>query len=131
MFGRRKKKASGRLGAFLDEGSEIEGKYTCTGTVMLDARLRGELSAQDKLVIGEQGVVHASVTAATVVVHGEVVGDVTAAERVELKKTARVTGDIEAPIIVMEEGAVHDGACRMAKAKAAGPSHPAVLPLPA
>jgi cytoskeletal protein CcmA (bactofilin family) len=132
MFGRRKKKdTSGRLGAFLDEGSEIEGKYTCSGTVMLAARLRGELTAKDKLVIGEQGVVHASVTAATVVVHGEVVGDVTAAERVELKKTARVTGDIEAPIIVMEEGAVHDGACRMAKARSAGPSHPVVVPLQA
>ena len=114
MWGRRKKKSrSARVGAFLDEGSEIEGRYVCTGTVMLDARLRGELSAQDTLLIGEQGVVHATVKATTVVVRGEVVGDVTASERVELKKTARVTGDIAAPVVVMEEGAVHDGACRM------------------
>ena len=113
MWGRRKKRSRGRLGAFLDEGSEIEGRYACTGTVQLDARLRGELSAQDTLLIGEHGVVHATVKAATVVVRGEVVGDVTATERVELKKTARVIGDIEAPVVVMEEGAVHDGACRM------------------
>src|SRR5262245_51239777 len=117
MFGRRKtKSATGHLGAFLDENSEIEGKYTCSGTVVFDARLRGELTSKDKLIIGEHGVVHASVTAAIVVIHGEVVGEVIA-ERVELKKTARVRGDIEAPVILMEEGAVHHGECRMAKAE--------------
>ena len=52
-------------------------------------------------------------TGTTIVVRGEVVGDVTASERVELKKTARVTGNIEAPVVIMEEGAVHDGTCRM------------------
>ena len=132
MFGRRKKKASsGRLGAFLDEGSEIEGRYTCSGTVMFDARLRGELTAKDTLVIGERGVVHASLTATAVVVHGEVVGDVTATERVELKKTARVTGDIEAPVVVMEEGAIHDGECRMTKARSAASSDQVVVAMEA
>jgi cytoskeletal protein CcmA (bactofilin family) len=128
MWGRRKKKAArNRVGAFLDEGSEIEGRYACSGTVVLDARLRGELSAQDALVIGEHGVVHATVRAASVVVRGEVVGDVTASERVELKKTARVTGDIEAPVVVMEEGAVHDGACRMTAAKPAEAAAPVAI----
>jgi cytoskeletal protein CcmA (bactofilin family) len=126
MWGRRKKKR-GQVSAFLDDGSEIEGRYTCSGTVMLDARLRGELSAQDALLIGEHGVVHATVTAATVVVRGEVVGDVTASERVELKKTARVTGDITAPVVVMEEGAVHDGVCRMTAATPAEASPPVAI----
>jgi cytoskeletal protein CcmA (bactofilin family) len=121
MWGRRKNKArrANRLGAFLDEGSEIEGTYTCSGTVMLDAKLRGEVRATDTLVIGEQSVVHATITATTLIVHGEVVGTVTASARIELKKTARITGDIEAPVIVMEEGAVHDGHCRMTVAKSA------------
>ena len=129
MWGRRRNKlARGRIGAFLDEGSEIEGRYACAGTVQLDARVRGELSARDTLLIGEHGVVHATVKGTTIVVRGEVVGDVTASERVELKKTARVTGDIEAPLVVMEEGAVHDGACRMTTAKLADTSLPMVVP---
>ena len=122
MWGNRKGRARGRrgrLGAFLDEGSEIEGKYTCTGTVMLDAKLRGEITAKDTLIIGDRGVVHATVQAATVVVHGEVVGNVTASERVELKGSARVTGDVEAPVISVEAGAVLEGHCRMAKPKPA------------
>ena len=35
-------RARRRFGAFLDEGSEMEGKYTCTGTVVIDAKFTGE-----------------------------------------------------------------------------------------
>jgi cytoskeletal protein CcmA (bactofilin family) len=134
MWGRRKDKAGrvpSRLGAFLDEGSEIEGTYTCSGMVMLHANLRGEIRANDTLVIGEQAVVHATVQAATLVVHGEVVGKMTASERLELRATARVTGDIEAPVIVMEEGALHDGHCRMTKVQPAATAHSVVVQLKA
>lgn len=133
MWGTRKGRAPGmgRLGAFLDEGSEFEGKYTCTGSVVLDAKFQGEITSQETLVIGERGVVHATVQAATLVVRGEVIGNVTASERVELKGSARVTGDIEAPIIVMEEGAVHDGHCRMAKARPAAAPLAVVVPIKA
>jgi cytoskeletal protein CcmA (bactofilin family) len=119
MWGRRNDpmgRVPGRLGAFLDGDSAIEGTYTCSGTVVLDGKVRGEIRASDTLVIGAQAVVHATVQAATLVVHGEVVGRVTASERIELRATARVTGDIETPLLVMEEGAIHDGHCRMTKA---------------
>ena len=130
----RSRKENGRskrsgLGAFLDEGSEIEGRYTCTGTVMLDATLRGEVTAKDTLIIGERGVVEATVRAAVLVVRGQVIGNVTASERVELKGSARVTGDVEAPVVVMEPGAVLDGQCRMTKEKPAEPTLSLVVPM--
>src|SRR6266542_3864015 len=74
------------LTAFIDEGSEIEGKYSFTGTVLIN---------------------------------GEVVGNVCASERVELRGTARVCGDVEAPIVVVEEGVLFDGHCRMTKTRSA------------
>ena len=46
MFGDRNGKVRG-LGAFLDENSEIEGKYRCAGTVMLDAKFSGEIMSND------------------------------------------------------------------------------------
>ena len=64
---------------------------------------------------GVSGLDHAAVHAETLIVRGELVGTVTASERVELTPTARVIGDIEAPVILMEAGAVHDGHSRMAK----------------
>jgi cytoskeletal protein CcmA (bactofilin family) len=129
MWGKRTGKAPGRIGAFLDEGSEIEGKYTCAGMVMLDAKFSGEITSKDTLVIGERSAVRATVRTAVLVVHGEVVGNVTASERVELKSSARVTGDVEAPVIVMEKGAVLDGHCRMTKAKPAEAPHGVVIPI--
>jgi len=104
-----------RVGAFLDDGNEIVGKYTCSGTVMLDARLRGEITANDTLVIGDHGVVEATVRAVVLVIRGKLIGRAMASERVELKSSARVTGDVEAPVIVVEEGAVLDGQRRTTK----------------
>jgi len=123
MWGKR----NGRVGAFLDDGSEIEGKYHCAGTVMLDAKLRGEIMAKDTLIIGEHAVVEAAVEATILVVHGTIIGNVTATERVELKRSARITGDVEAPVIAMEPGAVLDGHCRMTKAKEADAPHSGVV----
>jgi cytoskeletal protein CcmA (bactofilin family) len=134
MWGSRKGDGGwslGRIGAFLDQNSEIEGKYTCSGTVMLDAKIKGEITSRDTLIIGAQGSVHATVRGVNVVVRGELVGRITATERVELKAGARVTGDIEAPVIVVEEGAVLDGHCRMGKGRAADGPLSLVVPMKA
>ena len=106
---------TGNLAAFIDEGSAIEGKYTFTGTVMMNGKLSGEIHTEDTLIIGEKGVVNATVRAGTVVVSGELVGNVLASERVELRGTARVFGDVEAPVVVVEEGVLFEGHCRMSK----------------
>jgi cytoskeletal protein CcmA (bactofilin family) len=117
MF-KRKRKPVGRNGltAFIDEGSEIEGRYTFSGTVMLNGRFKGEISTTDTLIIGDKGVMNGDVRAGQVLISGEVVGNVSAAERVELKRTARVFGDVEAPVVVVEEGVLFEGHCRMTKA---------------
>jgi len=117
MF-KRKRKLVGVNGltAFIDEGSEIEGRYTFSGTVMLNGRFKGEISTTDTLIIGDKGVMNGDVRAGQVLISGEVVGNVSAAERVELKRTARVFGDVEAPVVVVEEGVLFEGHCRMTKA---------------
>ena len=103
------------LTAFIDEGSEIEGKYTFRGTVMLNGKFSGEIVSSDTLIIGEKGAVHANVRAGIVFINGEVVGNVQATERVELRGSARVYGDVEAPVVVLEEGVLFEGNCKMTK----------------
>ena len=110
---------SGDLTAFIDEGSQIEGKYTFNGTVMLNGHFSGEIHTNDTLIIGEKGVVNASIRAGAVVISGEVVGNVLASERVELRGSARVFGDVEAPVVVVEEGVLFEGHCKMTKSKPA------------
>src|SRR3990172_10545904 len=106
--------------AFIDEGSEIEGKYTFSGTLMLNGRLRGEIVSNDRLIVGEKGIVNASIRAGVVLVEGEVVGNINASERVELRGKARVYGDIEAPVVAVEAGGLFEGHCRMTKARPGG-----------
>ena len=117
MF-KRKRKSAGRAGltAFIDEGSEIEGRYTFSGTVMLNGRFKGEISTTDTLIIGDKGVMNGDIRAGQVLISGEVVGNVSATERVELKRTGRVFGDVETPVVVVEEGVLFEGHCRMTKA---------------
>jgi cytoskeletal protein CcmA (bactofilin family) len=112
------------LSAYIDEASEIEGKYTFGGTVMLNGKLTGEVWSDDTLIIGEKGVVNASVRAGIVLVSGEVRGNILGTERVELRGTARVYGDVEAPVIVVEEGVLFEGHCRMTKGDAPATAAP-------
>jgi cytoskeletal protein CcmA (bactofilin family) len=116
--GKTSGKGTGDLTAFLDEASEIEGKFTFSGTVMINGKMRGEINSTDTLIVGEKGVINASIRAGIVLVSGEVVGNVVGLERVELRGTARVSGDIEAPIVVVDEGVMFDGHCRMTRAGA-------------
>jgi cytoskeletal protein CcmA (bactofilin family) len=116
--GKTNGKGNAELTAFLDEASEIDGKFTFSGTVMINGKLRGEVHSNDTLIVGEKGVIHASIRAGIVLVSGEVVGNVVGVERVELRGSARVSGDIEAPIIVVDEGVMFDGHCRMVRAGA-------------
>lgn len=106
---------SSDLSAFIDEASDIDGKYTFSGTVMINGKFKGEIVSNDTLIVGEKAVIHATIRAGTVLISGEVVGDVFGSERVELRGTGRVFGDVEAPVIVVEEGVLFEGHCRMTK----------------
>jgi cytoskeletal protein CcmA (bactofilin family) len=112
---------TGDLTAFIDEGSEIEGKYTFSGTVMLNGKFRGEIASTDTLIVGEKGIVHATIHAGVVLISGQVVGNVSATDRVELRGAARLYGDVEAPVMVLEEGVLFEGHCRMAQTPAPTP----------
>ena len=101
---------------FIDEGSELEGTYTFAGTAMVNGKFRGEISSRDTLIVGDKARITATIRAGTVIVRGEVLGNVVATERIELSGAARLFGDIETPVLVIDEGVVFEGQCRMTKA---------------
>lgn len=109
--------SSGRqaLSAFIDQGSEFEGKLSFKDTVRVDGAFRGEISSENTLVVGETGEIFATVRSRTVVVAGAVTGDVVASERLVLQKTARLEGDVQAGSLQMEDGAVLNGRISMKK----------------
>jgi len=128
MFWKRRASKPGDLVAFIDDGSEIEGTCSFRGTVMLNGAVRGTISTSGALIVGETGAVEADVRAASLAISGQVTGTIVATERLELRRTARVVGDIEAPVVVIEEGAVFQGRCQMLS-KADAAADRAVVPL--
>jgi cytoskeletal protein CcmA (bactofilin family) len=101
------------LSAFIDQGSEFEGKLTFKDTVRIDGQFRGEIASQNTLIVGETGEIMATVRSREVVISGTVTGNVFASERLVLHKSARVEGDIEAGTLAIEEGAVLNGKVTM------------------
>src|SRR5512138_1170331 len=97
----------------LGEGAEFEGKLTFKGTVRIDARFRGSIETDDVLIVGEHARIDANIVCGTVVVHGQVNGNVKAKSGVELKASARVRGDLDTPSLASEKGAFLQGAVRM------------------
>lgn len=106
---------TGGLTAFIDQGSEFEGKLSFKDTVRIDGRFRGEISSENTLIVGESGEIEAAIRSRNVVVSGGVVGNVSASAKVVLHKTARINGDVETDCLVVEEGAVLNGQVKMGK----------------
>src|SRR5690349_10607681 len=105
----------------LGRGVHFEGKLTFSGTVRIDASFVGTIVTNDVLVVGEAARIDANITCGTIVVHGEVNGNIQAKAGVEIHGSAKVRGDVETPALVVEKGAFFQGACRMdsaAKARA-------------
>ncbi len=107
--------STGGLTAFIDQGSEFEGKLSFKETVRIDGHFRGEISSENTLIVGETGEIEANIRSKTVMISGAVVGDVTAGRQLVLHKMARLQGNVETPSILIEEGAVFNGSVKMSR----------------
>ena len=99
--------------ACLDRGSKITGKVSFEGPARIDGEVDGEISAKDNLMISETAVVTAQSRAASVSIAGKVSGDIVATQRIEIRSNARMSGNLTAPILVIQEGALFEGHCSM------------------
>jgi len=97
----------------LDRTADFEGRLRFTGTLILNGKFRGEISSSGTLLAGETAEVDGDVHVGTAIVNGHINGNIIAGQRVELRVGAHVEGDITTPALVLEEGVVFDGNCKM------------------
>jgi cytoskeletal protein CcmA (bactofilin family) len=103
----------GDLNALLGRGSEFEGKLTFEGTVRIDGKFTGTIVTNDVLVVGEGAKVSAEITCGTIIVHGEITGNVRAKNAIELHHPAKMRGNLETTSLMIEKGVVFEGQCKM------------------
>ncbi len=110
----------GRLSGYVGNGTVLTGETSFQAMLRIDGHLTGRVSSESgTLIVGSSGRVDANVAVAAAIVSGTVNGDIVAAEKLELTRTARVIGNIKTPRLVIEDGAVFEGGCTMLKAKEA------------
>jgi cytoskeletal protein CcmA (bactofilin family) len=87
----------------------VKGEITGDEDVLVEGAVEGQVRISRDLRVAASGSVRANVEANSVIVSGELLGDCTAAVRVDIQSTGRLTGNIRAPKIVIAEGAVFRG----------------------
>ena len=88
----------------------IKGELSCGEDLYIDGQVEGTIDPKgNRLTVGPNGRVKANVNASVVVVQGKLDGNVQASDRVDLKQSAVVTGDIAAQRISIDEGAYFKG----------------------
>jgi cytoskeletal protein CcmA (bactofilin family) len=120
----------GEGSTILGRGSEFEGKLTFEGTIRIDGKFTGEIFSDGTLIIGEGAKVKAEITVETVVVQGEVLGNIKAKAGVELHASGRLRGNMQTASLVVHKGAIFDGNCVMEGREGAPRANPAVLTPP-
>jgi cytoskeletal protein CcmA (bactofilin family) len=103
--------------AFVGKGVEFKGIITYDGTVRIDGLMDGEIHTEGILLVGEDAVITAKVSAGTIISKGKITGDIMAREKVKLLSPAVVNGSVKAPMLSMEEGVLFNGSCEMARAE--------------
>ena len=93
----------------IGEGLTIEGEITSEDEVAIEGTVRGSLSSTDVIQILPGAVVQADVTAEGLSVGGQITGNVTASDRVDLQAGGRLVGDVRAARLTIADGASFKG----------------------
>jgi len=98
---------------YLGKNSFFEGRLTLEGVFHLDGKVQGEIFHKGILIMSETGIVKGKVEVSALILNGVVEGEVIAKERIEIHSRGRLLGTISTPILVVQDGGVFDGNCKM------------------
>ncbi len=118
MFGGKKEfksVESSNVNTLIGEGCVFEGSLNLSTATRIDGRVKGNIKSEGMLIIGESGSVEGDISCPEVLIYGTVIGNINA-KKIELKRGAKLSGDIKVDVFVVEEGAVYNGHCSMGEA---------------
>jgi cytoskeletal protein CcmA (bactofilin family) len=93
----------------IGKGISIRGNLSGEGDLIIEGMVEGQISLKNHLTIEETGVVKADIESERLTIKGEMSGNIVASDRVAILANAKVTSDIKAPVVVIEDGARFKG----------------------
>jgi cytoskeletal protein CcmA (bactofilin family) len=112
-MGRKKEEITNSV---IGKNTEFKGVLKDKENVRIDGKFEGEIQTEGMVIIGEEAVVQANITAKAVDIGGKVTGDINCAGRVELFSSGSLEGKIRASDLTIAEGAFFNGECNMTPA---------------
>ncbi len=101
--------AGSEVKTVIAEDVEIVGTIKCAGNIEIKGKLDGDLSCGGKAVIGASSVVKGSLSVESTSILGQINGNIVAKDRIEMKSSARVNGDIKSKRLTVEDGVTFIG----------------------
>ena len=90
----------------------LEGNLVFKGSLFMNGHAKGTIESRSgSIVVGEDAMLHADIFVRSATINGEINGTIRATERIELRPPARVYGELNAPIVLMDSGAIFEGKC--------------------
>ena len=108
-----------KISTLIGAGAVFNGDFVVQDTIRVDGTINGNCNCKGTLILGEQGKIIGNINAQNVFISGQVKGDIVSTGKLEVLSTGRVTCDISARKLVVDEDAYFDGRCTMTADKAA------------
>ena len=90
----------------LGSNAVFKGELNFKNTLCIDGKFEGKVKTSDKLIVAEEGAVLAEIEAGIVICKGKIRGNIIASQKVEIHSTGKILGDVHAPALMIELGAV-------------------------
>jgi len=103
------------ISAFLGKETSFEGKMTFQGVFRLEGRFEGEIFESGTLIVGESALIKGKVGVQSIIISGQVEGEVYAQRRVEIHSAGKFYGNLLTPSLIIHEGGIIEGYCKMEK----------------
>lgn len=97
----------------LVSGTRVEGTITADNDIRIDGSLKGTLTCKGKVIIGPTGKVEGDVVCTQAVIEGVFSGNLKVSELLNVRESARISGDIETEKLLVQTGAIFNVTCSM------------------
>ena len=101
------------ISAFLGKETLFEGKMTFQGVFRIDGSFEGEIFESGTLIVGESAHIKGKIGVKMIVINGHVEGELHGIERVEIHSTGKFFGTLITPSLIINEGGILNGHCKM------------------
>jgi len=113
---KKKKKNVQNINTFLGSQTRITGKLEFEGAIRIDGHFEGDIiSKEGSVIVGQDAILKGNIKVASILILGEVNGNIEAENRIDIHPPGKMIGDIKAPIILIDPGVAFNGKCIVAK----------------